>query len=147
MSETDPKCLSIILCDQVIEDKRTNKKSLIGTFNDIMVAGIPAKHPCMCLMLSVTNCRHEREIQIEILRDTEQGVEQLLTMQGRIRAKTPLDVIDLVFEMRGVPLQSLGQYTIDVTTQPDGARLAQRSFSVRPLVINPGTPPQAPQPE
>jgi hypothetical protein len=30
MADLTPDCLSILLCDMVIEDKRTNKKSLIA---------------------------------------------------------------------------------------------------------------------
>jgi hypothetical protein len=138
--ELHPKCLSIVLCDQVIEDKRTNKKSLIGTFNDIFAGKVPAKHPCMFLMLSLTNCRRPFDIALEVSRDTEQGGERLLSLKGPVQGKNPLAVLDLVFELHGVALPAFGQYTIDVTLQPDAVRLAQRSFYVREM-------PKPPTPE
>ena len=133
MSNIEPVCLGIILCDQVIEDKRTNKKSLIGTFNDIIVSKLPAKHPCMYLVVYLTNCRYENGIEIELSRDTDQGGEKIISMKGRVQGRNPLDVIDLVFEMHGVPLTGYGKYTIDVLVTPEQHRAAQRPFYVRRL--------------
>ena len=133
-----PVCLGILLCDQVIEDKRTNKKSLIGTFNDIFAGRLPAKHPCMCLVLSLTNCRRPLDVEVELSRDTDAGGERLLGLKGQVPAHNPLAVLDLVFELHGVPLPQLGKYTIDVTQLPDGRRIAQRSFYVHKAPAPPG---------
>ncbi len=134
MTDLNPDCLSILLCDMVIEDKRTNKKSLIGTFNDILAASIPTSHPCMYLIVSLTNCRHEHDLQIEISRFTpESGTESLLRLGGKVHAKNPLQVIDLVFELHGLPLKGYGCHTIDLTVLPSGERIGQRSFYVRQM--------------
>ena len=133
MPELPVSCLSFILCDQVIEDVRTHKKSLIGTFNDIVVNKTPANHSCMFILLSLTNCRREYNVEIEISKDTDQGGERILVLNGCVKGKNPLDVIDLVFELRGVPLPEIGKYTIEVKVQPEGTRIAQRSFRVRQM--------------
>ena len=141
MSYNEPICLSIVLCDQVIEDKRTNKKSYIGVFNDILVERLPAKHPCMYLVVSLTNCRGRHEIEITIARDTDLGQDQIMQIRGQIESKNPLDVIDLVFELRATPIKGCGVHTIDVWMQPDARRLAQRCFYVKQLPEHhPGSP-------
>ena len=133
MSEVDMQCMGIVLCDQVIEDKRTGKKSHIGIFNDIMVAKVPTAHPCMFLVLSLTNCRREHEVEIEISRDDEHGGTPVMQLRGRVQKRNPLHVMDLVFEMRGVPLPGVGKYTIEVIVLPERERVAQRAFFVRQI--------------
>ena len=88
MSYNEPICLSIVLCDQVIEDRRTNKKSYIGVFNDILVERLPAKHPCMYLVVSLTNCLGRREIEITIARDTDLGQDQLMQIRGQLEKES-----------------------------------------------------------
>lgn len=129
----DPVCLSVILCDQVIEDKRTSKKSLIGVFNEVLVTNVPAKHDCMFLFVTLTNCLGNHEINIEFSRDTEYDVESIMQIHGQIQGRNPMDIIDLVFELRGMPLPQSGKYQIDVYSVATNARIAQRSFHVRQI--------------
>jgi hypothetical protein len=133
MSYDDPICLSIVLCDQVIEDRRTGKKSYIGVFNDILAERLPAKHACMSLVVSLTNCLGRYDVGISIARDTDVGQEQILQIRGQLESKSPMEVIDLVFELRATPLTGPGVHTIDVCIQPDDRRIAQRCFHVKQL--------------
>ena len=126
-----PQCLCLLLCDQVIEDKRTNKKSLIGTFNDILTMQTPVRYPLMSLFLSLTNCLGEHEVTIELYHDNDTGGERVLQLTGKLEGKNPLDVIDMVFELRGAPLPHLGSYTIEARVKPENERIAQRRFYVR----------------
>ena len=48
-------CVALIICDDVIEDRRTGNKSLIGLFNGIGAGQLPAVHPRMYLVASVTS--------------------------------------------------------------------------------------------
>jgi len=144
MNSHDPICLSVVLCDQLIEDRRTNKKSLIGVFNEIVVGRFPAKHGCVFLLVTLTNCLGNHEIQIEFSRDLEYDVESIMQIRGQIQGRNPMDIIDLVFELRGLPLPQPGKYQIDVLSAKDGSRLAQRYFYVRQLP--PGAQPPADRP-
>ena len=38
-------CVSLIVCNEVIEDKRSGNKTLVGLFNGIMTPRLPASHP------------------------------------------------------------------------------------------------------
>lgn len=135
MSYSQPLCLGITLCDQVIEDKRTNKKSLIGVFNDILAASLPAKHPCMFLVISLTNCLGKIDTEVTICRDSEYGEDSkpLVGIRGQIEGRNPLDVLDLVVELRDMPLAEAGKYTIEMRCLPDGERVAQRFFQVKQI--------------
>ena len=141
--DMSPRCLALVICDQVIEDKRTNKKSLIGTFNDIMALKAPVRYPVMTVFLSVTDCLGEHDVFIEIYRDNDTGGERVLRIPGKLNGRSPLDVIDMVFELRGVPLPDYGSYTLEAHIEPGGRRVGQRRFYVRPAPPQ-AQPPQAP---
>ena len=49
-----PSGLAIVVCDQIIEDKATNKKSLIGIFNNIASQTFPCRHPQLSVFVSLT---------------------------------------------------------------------------------------------
>ena len=130
MAVPHPICVSIILCDLVIEDKRTHNKSFIGTFNQIWSPHIPAKHDRMFVVVTLTECHGRHELALEFTRDTQDGEVQVLQMQGELNTPDPLTVVDLIFEVRGFPLESSGKHTIKVKAQPGGEILSQRHFTV-----------------
>ena len=50
-----PTCIAIIICNEVIEDKRTNNKTLVSLFNGISTPSLPAAHPRLFVMASFTS--------------------------------------------------------------------------------------------
>ena len=125
-----PICLSIILCDQVIEDKRTHNKSFINCFNQIWTTEVPVFHPLMYIVVSLTECQGPQRLEVEIARDTAEGEHSILRMQGELNAPDPLEVVDLVLEVRGFPVQAFGKHTIRAKSAPEGEILCQRHFTV-----------------
>ena len=123
-----PDCISINLCDYVVEDKRTNNKSLIGLFNQIYAPTFPCIHPNMFVVAALTDIRGEQKIRLEITRDTSEGEKTLVGIGGMIRTESPLDVTDLVFHLQGFPLEAEGRYNVYVKME-DGAILGQRHFN------------------
>jgi hypothetical protein len=131
VSYSKPICVGILLCDQVIEDIRTRKKSFIGVFNEIVAMQLPAKHPMLCLVVTLTGCLGKQEFEIVMSRQTDYGDEPVMRIQGGLQARSPLDIIDLIFELRDVPLVALGRHTIELRVLPEGERVAERSFFVK----------------
>ena len=125
-----PICLSIILCDHVIEDVRTHNKSFINTFNQIWTADVPAHHPIMYVVVSLTECHRSQQIEVEFARDTEEGERVLIQMQGEFNTPDPLEVMDLVLEVRNFKVEAFGKHTIKVKAMPEGDIICQRHFTV-----------------
>ena len=48
------KALSMLICDEVIEDKKTSKKSLIGLFNQIATTTFPFRHRKLVVFCALT---------------------------------------------------------------------------------------------
>lgn len=126
--QAQPECLAILLCDQVIEDKTTNKKSVIGMFNQIGVRKVPGVQNLMALMISLTDMQGKHKVGFTISHDTPEGTKELTKVEGDVQIDDRLAVVDMVFNLRGFKLPTLGKYTI--TALANGAPLAMRHFQV-----------------
>ena len=124
-----PQCLALVVCDQVIEDRRTGNKTLVGLFNIIAVGALPTTHR-LFLMASVTGM--DRPVPLTIKLVPPQGPPVELTLEPGEKAKTQPQVVhDLVFDFRGLVLTHEGDYAIQLCHED--VVLASRHFSVRLL--------------
>ncbi len=120
-----PTCVAIIICNEVIEDKWTNNKTLVGLFNSVGAPTLPANHPRMFIMASLTDGRGEWPFVLQIEGPSGQP---LFKAEGQIRFENPLVVHDLVIEVRGLPVPEAGEYRVELRC---GNRpLSSRRFSV-----------------
>ena len=120
-----PTCVAIIICNEVIEDKWTNNKTLVGLFNSIGAPSLPANHPRMFIMASLTDGRGEWPFALTI--ESPSG-QPLFKAEGQIRFDNPLVVHDVVVEVRGLPIPEAGEYRVELLC---GQRLlTSRRFSV-----------------
>jgi hypothetical protein len=120
-----PVCVATVLCDQVIEDVRSRNKSAIGIFNAIQTAQLPATHPRMYAMVSVTNVAGTVEIQMVLRSPSGKSV---VNLEGKIEHGEPLATYDLVIELLGIPIEEEGVYFLDVMNGQN--HLGGRRFSV-----------------
>jgi len=124
-----PLCLALIICNEVIEDKRSGNKTLVGLFNGITTSVLPATHPRLFLMASLTSGAGEWAFTFRIL--TPSGAE-LMRMQDTTRFDDPLIVHDLVVEVRNLPITEEGVYFVDLLLGEEP--ILNRRFTVQ---VNP----------
>ncbi len=134
----DPTCLAILLCDYVIEDKATNNKSLIGIFNRIHASAFPCQHARLVIFLSLTDGRGRTPVEVFI--ENADDRTETFKAEGSVDFKDPRQVVDLVFDLRGVKFDKPGAYFAGVRTAK-GRTLAERRFNVD-KVEGPAPPPQ-----
>lgn len=136
-----PTLVSLLICDQVIDDKLTNKKSAIGLFNLIVVPRLPAAIQQMAVLASLTEITGRTQLELRLVRDADNA--PIFSSSGYVTAPNPLAVVDLLFAMRGVRIPSAGQFAFEVL---HGAELlGRRRFQV--IVQPPPQPPPAQEPE
>lgn len=123
---TLPTLVSLLICDQVIDDRMTSKKSAIGLFNRVVAGRLPTRINQMAVMASLTEITHRTPIELRLVRDADN--EGMLRTQGVVEAPNPLAVVDLVFAMQGVRLPSPGQYGFELLA--NGEVLGRRRFQV-----------------
>jgi len=54
-----PMGLALVVCDTIIEDKLTGKKTLVGLFDRLQTSRLPCVHPAMTVFVSLTGGRGE----------------------------------------------------------------------------------------
>ena len=141
-SAANPTVVSFLICDQVIDDKLSNKKSAIGIFNTILVPKMPTSIHQMAILASVTEIAGRAELEIRLIRDTDNQV--LFSGKGAVEAPNPLAGVDLLFAMQGLRIPEAGQYAFELLCNSE--ILGRRRFQVivRPPPNAPPAPPAAP---
>jgi hypothetical protein len=121
-----PTLVSLLICDQVIDDRLTNKKSAIGLFNAVMVREFPASINQMVVLAAMTEIQGTVAITFRLVRDTDNAV--VLEGTESVAAPNPLATIDLLFNLHGIRIPQAGQYGVELLS--GGALLGRRRFQV-----------------
>lgn len=121
-----PSLVTLLICDQVIDDRLTGKKSAIGLFNRVNVPKVPAQIPLVTVMATLTEIRERCPLELRLLRDADNAV--LIGSRGFVDAPDPLAMVDLVFALQGVRVPSEGQYAFELLAE--GELLGRRRFHV-----------------
>lgn len=122
-----PVCVSTLICNEVIEDKRSGNKTVVGIFNAVGAAQLPATHPRMTIMASITNV--DRELPVQLVMRGPEGKE-LLRADASVPSRTPGDVVDLLFEINNTTFTEYGDHTVEVRV--GGETVGARRFQVIP---------------
>lgn len=136
-----PTLVSLLVCDQVIDDRLSNKKSAIGLFNTVVVPSVPTRLHQLAVMATLTEISGRTPLQLRLIRDGDNHV--LMKTNGHVDAPNPLAMVDLVFAMQGVPISQTGQYAFELLNE--GELLGRRRFQV--LIGRPRQPGATPRPD
>jgi hypothetical protein len=115
----------MVLCDLVITDAETNKKSLIGLCDRVETATLPCVVHELHVYLCLTDGRGTLTVAIACI--TGEG-EELFQGQSEIRFVDPLQIVELHFVFPGAQFPRAGQYRFQFLA--DGHLLRERSFCV-----------------
>ena len=128
-----PMAQALVICDQIIEEAGTQKKSLIGIFNNIFASTFPVQHPKMCIYASLTNGRGRVKIELRGVRVGDEGSDdkQFLSVSGTIAFPDPNQVVEMVFNLVGVPFERAGLHTFELHCE--GNLLLEKRFNVTEL--------------
>ncbi len=133
-----PSGLAIVVCDQIIEDKHTNKKSLIGIFNNIASPSFPCRHPQLCVFVSLTEGRGTYDARLRIA--NEETGTAVAEVKGQIQLNDIHAVVEVNFNLLGLEFQQPGLYSIEFYC--DDALILERRFHV----VQAKPPPKGPPP-
>ena len=88
-----PSLVSLLVCDQVIDDKLSNKKSAIGLFNSVLVPSVPTRIHQLAVMATLTEISGRTPLQLRLMRDEDNSI--LMHTNGHVDAPNPLAMVDL----------------------------------------------------
>jgi hypothetical protein len=135
-----PTGLAIVVCDQIIEDKLTNKKTLVGIFNQIAAGEFPCRHPRLGVFVSLTEGRGRSMARLRIAHEETGHV--VAEINGQIEFPDIHTVVELNFDMVGLVFPQPGLYSIEFYC--DDALILERRFHVIQMKQQP--PPKGPPP-
>jgi len=136
--QSTPSGLAIVVCDQIIEDKLTHKKSLIGIFNNINAGSFPCRHPQISVFVSLTEGQGQSNARLRIINEETNDV--VTDVNGPIQFPDIHAVVELVFNLVGLVFPLPGLYSIEFYC--DDALVLERRFHVSHT-----QPPKGPPPE
>jgi len=137
MDKPAPTGIAIVICDQIIEDKLTGKKSLIGIFNQIATQSFPCRHPQVCVFVSLTEGRGQCAARLRIVHDESDHV--VAEVNGNIQFPDVHMVVELNFSLVGLVFPEPGVYAIEFYC--DDALVLERRFQVSHIKPAQGPPP------
>ena len=123
------QCLAIILCKDIIEDKYSNNKTLVNTFNNICVDHFPFVYNKLCVFCSITEVIQNAQVVLVLKKSDSQ--EEIMNAQAEITSPDPLAVFDLVFILNNIMLPEYGSYSFELLSE--GHYLTSRRFTATPF--------------
>ena len=117
MSAENPTCLSMIICDQVIEDRGTGKRSLIGIFHNINTMRLPATFPSAYVFISLANGKGKVQGRLECV--NEKTNEELFNIQGTLDFSGSEDIAEMVFGLENINFKEAGAYDLRFITNDE----------------------------
>ena len=132
-----PVGVAIVICDLIIDDKLTNKKSLIGIFNQIGTQNFPYRHPQIGVFVSVTEGRGECTARLRIVHNENDRV--VAEVNGNLQFTDVNAVVELNFNLVGLVFPEPGPYSIEFYC--DDALVLERRFDVIHVKPAQGPPP------
>ena len=107
-----PNIISFLIADSIIQEKGTNKWSVIGIFDRIHASSFPFIHPNLALYIKLSDAEGDYSIKIEFTNDAGQklGVFEGLKLTIHSKLETP----DFGIQTRNLTIPSPGKYNFDL---------------------------------
>ena len=122
-----PAVKAILICDQVIHELGTNKKSLIGIFEEIHLAKFPAHYPRIAVYVNLTDANGEYVLEMRL--QSEKGDEVGRGKTPMVKIDNPLATCEFALQVQNLVLPGPGQYEFQIFA--NGKFLASKAFRVR----------------
>ena len=137
-----PSVRAILTCDQIIHEAGTNKKSLIGIFEDIHLMKFPATHPRIAVYVNLSDAQGSYVMGLAMLAPDGKEVARVNTPPVKI--DTPLRTCEFALQMQNTPFNEPGTYEFQIFANNE--LLATKSINARKAKLPPGQQIYPPQP-
>ena len=110
MTTPVPKANAMLICDYVITEQGTNKKSLIGIFEHIGAAQFPVIHNSMSVYVKLTDAQGDYQFRLDLADLKNERLIAQCNLPSKIHINHPLETRELVFNFMGLKFVEPGQY-------------------------------------
>ena len=110
-----PVVKAFLICDQVIHDAQTGKKTVVGVFHELRADRFPAVHPVLWIYANLTDARGRYSFEIRFV-DVERNKVLGNGTPPPIDIPGPLQTTELSAQLRNVQLPGPGTYEFQLLT-------------------------------
>ena len=109
MAPPKPEVKAFLLCDYIIHEQGTGKKSLIGIFEQMHSPRFPFRAPRLSVYANFSDAHGTYELAVRLVRLRDGKV--LFDARGmRLALPDPLQVSELGVNLEGIPFEEPGKY-------------------------------------
>lgn len=109
MNRSTPYPLAILLCDQIIVDERSKKKTLVGIFDSIYAEQFPVMHRPLSVYVRLTDAEGQYEFRMDYVQIQTDNLLGQGTIPG-VSITDRLKVHELVMEFPRIEIPEPGDY-------------------------------------
>jgi hypothetical protein len=128
-----PIGIAMVVCDQILEDSNTSKRSLIGLFNTVACESFPACLTKLCVFVSVTQILGR--VSLTLMCRNETTDERIVSVPGAAESNQPNAVLEIGYEFDNFSFPRPGLYTFELLHEEE--QLLQTRFNVIEVFPNP----------
>jgi hypothetical protein len=122
-----PSVQAFLVCDQVIEDSLTKKKSLVGIFTHLQAGAFPFQHQHLALYFCLTDAEGTYQFEIDLVYLNGEQLVCRATLPNIVIADR-LQSCDFGLNIPVLIFPSPGRY--EFRLKMDGHLIAQKDFNV-----------------
>ncbi len=126
-----PVANAVLICDKVITEEGTKKKSLIGIFEKIGSTKFPCMHYFLAVYVKLTNAMGEYVFSLDLVDLQKDVVVNKAEITRTIAIHDPLATHELVFNLNGLKFDSPGKYEFRVMA--NSQIFGQKAFFVEEI--------------
>jgi hypothetical protein len=123
-----PSVKAILICDQIIHEFGTNKKSLIGIFEDIHGTQFPLRYPRIAVYVNLTDAHGPYVLELRLVA-AHDGTEIGRARTPTVTIDSPLRTCEFALQVQNLVFHKPGLYEFQVFANDE--LLAQKSFHVK----------------
>lgn len=121
-----PQVLAMIICDTVIDDRISNKKSLVGLFDAIATTHLPCSINELHVYVALTEGYGQLKIRLRCVKAADN--QELFNTEQELQFPDPLSVVELNMGFCGCEFPEAGEFRFQLFAQD--TLLCERKFHV-----------------
>jgi hypothetical protein len=109
-----PNVVAMLLCDQIINEAGTNKKSLIGVFDNFFSLAFPTIIQRFAIYVKMADAVGDYLFKLRVVKLKDEALVAEIGIQAKILAEGQYG--ELALNLGGIPLPEAGKYEIQLYT-------------------------------
>jgi hypothetical protein len=126
-----PILSAMLVCDSVITEAGTNKKSLIGVFENINAHEFPVTHHLLAVYVKLTEAHGKYRFRLELVDLKGNTIIGKMEIPRDIDIESPLESHELVFNLPGLKFEHPGKYEFRILANNN--MFGQKTFLVKEI--------------